>query len=262
MATLVNIAELDRPGAFDRRVLAPMLRVATAKLCVLLCPGSAGSLCMRGFLSPSPLCLGPPADNNPPIRGLPGLLAAAIGRDIEEIYAGNNKNVLADVDLLQQITGESGRAGASLWGFAGHPLCEPLGREGHSAGVVERGACSSPWPASPLPSAPAPPPPHVARARPSPPLPPLPPAEACRACVREFVKDRTGFDGRIGTNWLAQLSKSLGLSVEPWVRALQGTQVSGAREPSCCSAAHIICCFPACSLAQPPTLPAPTLTRN
>jgi hypothetical protein len=33
-------------------------------------------------------------------------------------------------------------------------------------------------------------------------------------------------DGRIGTNWLAQLSKSLGLSVEPWVRALQGTQVS------------------------------------
>lgn len=43
--------------------------------------------------------------------------------------------------------------------------------------------------------------------------------------MREFVKDRTGFDGRIGTNWLAQLSKSLGLSVEPWVRALQGTQV-------------------------------------
>lgn len=47
-------------------------------------------------------------------------------------------------------------------------------------------------------------------------------------CVREFVKDRTGFDGRIGTNWLAQLSKSLGLSVEPWVRALQGTQVRSA----------------------------------
>ncbi len=47
--------------------------------------------------------------------------------------------------------------------------------------------------------------------------------------MREFVKDRTGFDGRIGTNWLAQLSKSLGLSVEPWVRALQGTQVRGRR---------------------------------
>lgn len=35
----------------------------------------------------------------------------------------------------------------------------------------------------------------------------------------------TRSDGRIGTNWLAQLSKSLGLSVEPWVRSLQGTQV-------------------------------------
>ncbi|KAI7837358.1 hypothetical protein COHA_008797 [Chlorella ohadii] len=108
IATLVNIAELDRP------------------------------------------------DNDPPIKGMPGLLAAAIGRDIEEIYAGNNKGVLADVECLQQIT------------------------------------------------------------------------EASRNCVREFVKDRTGFDGRIGTNWLAQLSKSLGLSVEPWVRALQGTQFASA----------------------------------
>lgn len=27
-----------------------------------------------------------------------------MGRNIEEVYAGNNKNVLADVDLLQQIT--------------------------------------------------------------------------------------------------------------------------------------------------------------
>lgn len=74
-------------------------------------------LTRRAFSKPAPC--GPPtrpfwpitafpADNNPPIRGLPGLLAAAIGRDIEEIYAGNNKNVLADVDLLQQITGERG----------------------------------------------------------------------------------------------------------------------------------------------------------
>lgn len=45
-----------------------------------------------------------PADNDPPIKGMPGLLAAAIGRDIEEIYAGNNKGVLADVECLQQIT--------------------------------------------------------------------------------------------------------------------------------------------------------------
>lgn len=46
--------------------------------------------------------------------------------------------------------------------------------------------------------------------------------------MREFVRDRTGFDGRVGTNWFAQLSKSLGLSVEPWVRALQGTQFASA----------------------------------
>lgn len=31
------------------------------------------------------------ADNDPPIKGMPGLLATAIGRNIEEIYAGNNK---------------------------------------------------------------------------------------------------------------------------------------------------------------------------
>ena len=40
-----------------------------------------------------------------PIKGMPGILARAIDRDIEQIYAGNNKNVLADVELLQQITG-------------------------------------------------------------------------------------------------------------------------------------------------------------
>ena len=73
-----------------------------------------------------------------------------------QIYAGNNKGVLADVDALQRLT------------------------------------------------------------------------EASRACVREFVRDRTGFDGRIGTNWVAQLTKSLGMTVEPWVRALQGTPYSSA----------------------------------
>ena len=35
---------------------------------------------------------------------MPGLLAAAFGRDIDVIYAGNNKGVLADVECLQQIT--------------------------------------------------------------------------------------------------------------------------------------------------------------
>lgn len=54
--------------------------------------------------SSNPLCTAPSADNDPPIKGLPGLLAAAIGRNIEEIYAGNNKGVLADVECLQQIT--------------------------------------------------------------------------------------------------------------------------------------------------------------
>jgi len=38
------------------------------------------------------------------IRGLPGILARAIGKNIEEVYAGSNKGVLADVDLLQRIT--------------------------------------------------------------------------------------------------------------------------------------------------------------
>eukprot|EP00887_Chlorella_sp_A99_P003735 scaffold7.g3735.t1 len=108
VATLVNIAELDRP------------------------------------------------DNDPPIKALPGILARSIGRDIEQIYAASNKGVLADVELLQQIT------------------------------------------------------------------------EACRSCVREFVRDRTGLDGRVGNNWFAGLSKSLGLSVDPWVRALQSTQFASA----------------------------------
>ena len=104
IATLVNIAELDRP------------------------------------------------DNNPPIKGMPGILARSIGRNIEEIYSGNNKGVLADVDLLQRIT------------------------------------------------------------------------EASRAAVGLFVRDRTGFDGRIGKNWLAELTKAFGMTVEPWVRALEGTE--------------------------------------
>ena len=61
---------------------------------------------------------------------------------------------------------------------------------------------ASPPPSPPTPAAPLPPPP-----------PPPPP---------------TYSDGRIGTNWLATITKSLGLSVEPWVRALQGTQFASA----------------------------------
>jgi hypothetical protein len=76
-------------------------------------------------------------------------MAAAIGRDIESIYQGNNRGVLADVDLLQRIT------------------------------------------------------------------------EACRACVREFVRERTGMDGRIGANFLPSLLKWTGFYQEPLTRALQ-----------------------------------------
>jgi magnesium chelatase subunit H len=43
-------------------------------------------------------------ENEPPTAGLPGILARSIGRRIEEIYANNNKGVLADVELLQDIT--------------------------------------------------------------------------------------------------------------------------------------------------------------
>jgi magnesium chelatase subunit H len=79
-------------------------------------------------------------------------MAAAIGRDIESIYQGNNRGVLADVDLLQRIT------------------------------------------------------------------------EACRACVREFVSERTGINGRIGSNFLPSLLKWTGFYQEPLTRALQVRQ--------------------------------------
>ena len=87
---------------------------------------------------------------------MPGILARAMGRDIESIYSGNNRGVLADVDALQRIT------------------------------------------------------------------------EASRDCVREFVRDRTGFDGRIGNNLFTSLSKFTGFYVDPWVRALQGGEFASA----------------------------------
>lgn len=91
-----------------------------------------------------------------PIKGLPGIMAVAIGRDIESIYQGNNRGVLADVDLLQRIT------------------------------------------------------------------------EACRACVREFVRERTRLDGRIGVSFLPSLLKWTGFYQEPLTRALQGSEFSRA----------------------------------
>ncbi|KAK9814827.1 hypothetical protein WJX72_012187 [[Myrmecia] bisecta] len=43
-------------------------------------------------------------ESSPPVRGLPGILARSIGRNIEELYLNNNKGVLSDVELLQTIT--------------------------------------------------------------------------------------------------------------------------------------------------------------
>lgn len=89
-------------------------------------------------------------DNSPPLRGLPTLLAEAAGRDIEDVYNGNNIGTLEDVALVERIT------------------------------------------------------------------------LAARECVTEFVKDRTGADGRIGSNPISQLMKFTGFYQEPWVRALGG----------------------------------------
>lgn len=45
---------------------------------------------------------------------------------------------------------------------------------------------------------------------------------ATRDCVTEFVKDRTGIDGRIGRNPISSLIRYTGFYQEPWVRALEG----------------------------------------
>ncbi|CAD6261781.1 unnamed protein product [Miscanthus lutarioriparius] len=38
------------------------------------------------------------------ITSLPGILAATVGREIEDVYRGSDKGILADVELLRQIT--------------------------------------------------------------------------------------------------------------------------------------------------------------
>ncbi|EIE24949.1 magnesium chelatase subunit H [Coccomyxa subellipsoidea C-169] len=43
-------------------------------------------------------------DNDPPVYGLPGILARTIQRNVEEIYLNNNKGLLEEVNLLQEIT--------------------------------------------------------------------------------------------------------------------------------------------------------------
>eukprot|EP00955_Chlamydomonas_euryale_P001090 12527-Chlamydomonas_euryale.AAC.4 len=94
-------------------------------------------------------------DNNPPVKGLPGILARAIGRDIESIYQGNNRGELAEVDTLQRITAMS------------------------------------------------------------------------RELVGEYVRDRTGLDGRIGNSIQTTISKWIGLYEDPFSRALRGTEFAG-----------------------------------
>ncbi|KAK1291507.1 hypothetical protein QJS10_CPB17g01872 [Acorus calamus] len=48
------------------------------------------------------------------IYSLPGILAETVGRDIEDVYKGNDKGVLADVELLRQIT-EASRGAISTF---------------------------------------------------------------------------------------------------------------------------------------------------
>ncbi|KAK1317878.1 hypothetical protein QJS10_CPA05g00850 [Acorus calamus] len=48
------------------------------------------------------------------INSLPGILAETVGRDIEDVYKGNDKGVLADVELLRQIT-EASRGAISTF---------------------------------------------------------------------------------------------------------------------------------------------------
>eukprot|EP00210_Caulerpa_lentillifera_P005048 g4821.t1 len=46
-------------------------------------------------------------DDNPPIQGLPSILASSIGRKIQEIYSNSNQGILDEVELLQEITQSS-----------------------------------------------------------------------------------------------------------------------------------------------------------
>ncbi|ONK55378.1 uncharacterized protein A4U43_UnF4140 [Asparagus officinalis] len=48
------------------------------------------------------------------IYSLPGILAETVGRNIEDVYRGSDKGVLADVELLRQIT-EASRAAISAF---------------------------------------------------------------------------------------------------------------------------------------------------
>jgi hypothetical protein len=135
VATLVNIGgglgggRVAGVGKGDVRGASPSsLPLGEAAICERPLGAVLGRLWRQLTCVPSivdPLCPAsqlnslterlPPARHPPPeldrpdqkpeaIFGLPGILARAIGRDIESIYTGSNKGVLADVDLLQRIT--------------------------------------------------------------------------------------------------------------------------------------------------------------
>ena len=64
-----------------------------------------------------------------PIKGLPGIMARSINRDMESIYQGANRGVLADVDVLNRINEVRGASvyvwgciGLCVWGGKGHVL--------------------------------------------------------------------------------------------------------------------------------------------
>ncbi|GHP01285.1 hypothetical protein PPROV_000004100 [Pycnococcus provasolii] len=94
-------------------------------------------------------------ETEPPVRGLPGILAESVGRRIEDVYKGNNTGNLEDVELNQRITmasreivqafvdktvsGETGRVGADISntltklfapGLAADPWSAPIASDG------------------------------------------------------------------------------------------------------------------------------------
>jgi magnesium chelatase subunit H len=154
---------------------------------------------------PPPPELDRPDQKPEAILGLPGILARATGRDIEQIYAGSNKGVLADVDMLQRIT-EASRA--CVREFVRDRTGGRGGGEGDTKGS------SAPWA-------------RAARVAPCGQRRWAAPAQR-PLLTPHSPPPHKGLDGRIGTNFLTTIVKFTGLYVDPWVRALQGGEFSSA----------------------------------
>ena len=129
IATLVNIAGAapmasmgggatggHGPRGLCRRARQAAANSVTGKLTQALLASSCAQreAAATHLAPPAPPPLPPLASFSPeldrpdqkpePIVGLPNILARAVGRNIEEVYTGSNKGVLADVDMLQRIT--------------------------------------------------------------------------------------------------------------------------------------------------------------